>query len=321
MDGRGLPKSPGVGPPGDGRRTVEWIDLAALMRIESLELRARVLVDGLLAGRHRGPRHGQSIEFSEYRAYAVGDDPRSIDWKLFARTDRCYVRRFEQEIQLACTLVLDNSRSMLFGAPHSKGEYARTLAATLAYSLLKQRDAVGLVHFADGPTEFLPAQARSGQLHRILVSLSRAAEGRSTGLPATLEAVAATTRRRGIVIVLADLLSELDGLEQRLAQLQSRGQDVVMLQILDAAELSFDLGPQGILEDLESGRRLAVDPTTARDRYQSRLNAHLADLDSMCRRQSVDLVRVTTDVLPGDALARVLERRQRVLARRRRSAA
>lgn len=336
MQGRGRPNLPGAGPD-PGRRTVEWIDPAALMKIDSLELRARVLVDGLLTGRHRGPRHGQSVEFSEYRAYTPGDDPRSLDWKLFARTDRSYVRRFEEETSLGCTIVLDDSRSMLYGSGDwTKADYARTLAATLTHFLLQQRDAVGLVLFDDAPTEVIPTQHRGGQLYRVLVALegsglrgarsaaagpNQSQQPPSPGLPATLESIAAATRRRGIVLVLSDLLSELDGLEQSLGVLQTRGQDVILLQILDPAELTLDVDGPAILEDLETGRRLAVDPAMARRSYRERIDAHLVELDTLCQRQAVDLVRVQTSESPGDALAAVLHRRRCTLAGRRRSAA
>src|SRR5262249_9700638 len=153
--------------------TVELIDPAALMRMQSLELRAKRVVDGFRNGLHRSPVHGFSVEFTEYRQYLPGDDLRHLDWKLFARSDRYYIKRYEDETNLCCHLVLDLSRSMEFGSRWTKADYARTLAATVAWFLHEQRDAVGLVLFDENPREAIPARFRTGHLHRLLVALSR----------------------------------------------------------------------------------------------------------------------------------------------------
>ena len=165
------------------RQAASFIDPHTLMRIKSLHLRARVVVQGFLSGLHRSPHHGFSVEFSEYRQYSPGDDPRYLDWRLYARTDRYYIKRFEDETNLRCHLLVDLSRSMGFGSvEYTKVDYARTAAATLAYFLSMQRDAVGLLTFDQAISDYLPARYRPGHLHRLMVCLERAVAGTSTDL-------------------------------------------------------------------------------------------------------------------------------------------
>src|SRR5215469_11295173 len=215
-----------------GASGASLIDPQTLMRIKSLQMRARVAVEGFIKGIHRSPYHGFSVEFSEYREYSPGDDPRYLDWKLYARSDRYYVKRFEDETNLRCYLVLDSSRSMGYRSPamsYSKSDYARTVAATIAYFLSTQRDAVGLLAFEDRITEHLPPRYRPGQLRRLLTALEREPQGRATNLAEPLEQIAATVHKRGLIIVISDLLAPTDTLKTRLGYLRSRGHDVIVL--------------------------------------------------------------------------------------------
>src|SRR4051794_16779285 len=178
------------------------IDPQTLMRIKSLQMRAKVAVEGFIKGIHRSPYHGFSVEFSEYREYSPGDDPRYLDWRLFARSDRYYVKRFEDETNLRCQLVLDTSRSMGYrSGAYSKIEYARTAAATIAYFLSTQHDAVGLMTFEDRIVDYLPARHRPGHLRRLMAILDREPAGKATDLAGPLEQVAATVRKRGLIIL------------------------------------------------------------------------------------------------------------------------
>ena len=190
------------------------IDPRTLMRIKSLQIRARVAVEGFIKGIHRSPYHGFSVEFSEYREYSPGDDPRYLDWRLYARSDRYYVKRFEDETNLRCNLVVDTSRSMGYrSGPYSKSDYARTAAATIAYFLASQRDAVGLLLFEDRITDYLPPRYRPGHLRRLMAVLDREPEGRATNLVEPLEQIAATVRKRGLIILISDLLAPADSLQ------------------------------------------------------------------------------------------------------------
>lgn len=272
------------------------IDPRALMRIQNLQLRAKVVVEGFFAGLHRSPYHGFSVEFSEYRPYAPGDDPRYVDWRLYARTDRYYVKRFEEETNLRCHVILDTSRSMGYGSHGiSKSEYARTVAATLAYFLAQQRDAVGLVTFDDRIGEFIPARFRPGHMHRLMIALQRSLAGKSTELALPLEQVARTVRRRGLITLISDLLAPLDSLETNLGYLRSRGHEVIVLRVLDPAELDFRLSDPAIYRDLETQRQIYVDPSAARETYLARFQEHAARVEAACNDLGIDHYLLTTD--------------------------
>jgi uncharacterized protein (DUF58 family) len=266
------------------------------MRIKSLEVRARVVVEGFFKGLHRSPFHGFSVEFSEYRQYTPGDDPRYLDWRLFARSDRYYVKRFEDETNLRCHLVLDTSRSMGYRSiGYSKSEYARTAAATIAYFLSTQRDAVGLITFEDRIIDYLPARYRPGHLRRILGVLEREPSGRATDLAGPIEELAATVRKRGLIILLSDLLADASALKTRLGYLRSRGHDVIVLRVLDPAEVAFGFATAAMFLDVESGRELYVDPDQARAEYLRRFRAHAAEAERACVDLGIEFVTVTTD--------------------------
>ena len=266
------------------------------MRIKSLQMRARVAVEGFLKGIHRSPYHGFSVEFSEYRQYSPGDDPRFLDWRLFARSDRYFVKRFEDETNLRCSIVLDTSRSMGYGSgPFTKSDYARTAAATLAYFLNTQRDAVGLVTFEDRVVEFLPPRHRPGHLRRLMAILDREPMGRATDLAGPLEEVAATLKKRGLVVLISDLLAPIDALRTRLGYLRARGHDVIVLRVLDPAELTFEFETPAMFHDLESGREIYVDPGSARAEYLRRFEEHAAGIAKACADLGIEYASVATD--------------------------
>jgi uncharacterized protein (DUF58 family) len=293
-----------------------FTDPVALMQIRSLELRAKAVVEGFLSGLHRSPYHGFSVEFSEYRQYVSGDDPRYLDWRLLARSDRYYVKRFEEETNLRTHLLLDTSKSMTFGSlPYNKSDYAKTLAATLGYFLNAQRDAVGLVRFDERIDEFIPARYRIGHLRRIMLALEKPAEGRSTNLAQPLDEVAERVRKRGMLVLLSDLLAPLDDLETKLSYFRARGHEVVLFQILDPAELTLDFEEPTLFFDVESGREVYVDPSLARERYVSRLNAHLEAVRTSCGRLGVDAFRLTTDLPLETALGDFLRSRLKTVTK------
>jgi uncharacterized protein (DUF58 family) len=266
------------------------------MRIKNLQLRAKVVVEGVLSGLHRSPYHGFSVEFSEYRQYTDGDDLRYLDWRLFARSDRYYIKRFEDETNLRCYLLVDLSRSMGFGSlAYTKADYAKTAAATLAYFLSLQRDAVGLITFDEQIQEYLPARFRPGHMHRVMLALERALAGSATDLAAPLEQIAKTAAKRGLVVLLSDLLAPIDTLERHLGYLRSRGHEVVVIRVLDPAEVEFRFDESAIFHDLESGKQLYVDPQTVRERYLQRFTEHADAITRACSRLGIDSYRLATD--------------------------
>ncbi|HXT59263.1 MAG TPA: DUF58 domain-containing protein [Pirellulales bacterium] len=272
-----------------------FVDPAALMRIKSLELRAKIVVEGFFNGLHRSPFHGFSVEFSEYRQYTPGDDLRYLDWRLFGRSDRYYIKRFEDETNLRCHLLLDMSRSMGFGSlAYDKAEYAKTAAATFAYFLSIQRDAVGLVTFDEQIQEYLPARFRQGHMHRVMLCLERSLAGTATDLGPPLEQIAKTASKRGLIVLISDLLAPIGALETQLGYLRSRGHEVVVLRVLDPAEIDFRFDEAAVFQDLESGREIYVDPLSARERYLERFARHAAEIAAACNRLGIDYYPLST---------------------------
>ena len=272
------------------------MDPSVVMSIRSLELRAKVIVQGFRTGLNRSPRHGFSVEFSEYRQYTPGDDPRFLDWKLFARTDRSYIRLFEDETNLRCYLITDFSRSMSFGSVGwTKHDYGRTIAAVLAWVLNKQGDAVGLCLFDERLRTVVPARYRPGQLRRILMTLEEPTSGQATNPASALEHAAARLPRGGLAVVISDLLAPVKQFATGLKLLRGRGHDVIVCQVLDPLELSLDIDGPRLFEDLESRRSVYADPETTRANFKERINVHNEQLESVCTQLGVSFVRVTTD--------------------------
>ena len=272
-----------------------FLDPAALMTIRNLELRARTVVEGFWHGMHRSPYHGFSVEFTEYRPYTPGDDPRYLDWRLVARTDRYFIKKFEDETNLRCHLLVDSSRSMNFGSrPYTKLDYARTLAATLAYFLGQQGDATGLLTFDEKVREYLPARHRPGHLRHLMLALDKPAAGTATNLAAPLRRIAELTRKRGLVVLLSDLLAPVETLEAPLALLTAARHEVIVFQVLDPAELAFDFSTASRFLDLETGRDIFLDPTLARADYARRLDEHLTAVRGICQRLGITHIQIST---------------------------
>ena len=296
---------------GSSRYKQPRVDPESLMRIKNLQLRAKVVVEGFYSGLHRSPFHGFSTEFSEYRQYVQGDDLRYVDWKLYARTDRHYIKRFEDETNLRSYLLVDRSRSMEFGSlSYNKSDYATTLAATLAYFLNRQRDAVGLLTFGDEIGEFVPARYRTGHFHRLLVGLETPLSGKSTNLVSPIRQMAELTRRRSLVVLISDLLADPAGLDKNLGVLRSCGHEIVVFQVLDPAEIDFQFDQPALFEDLESGKRLYIDPSTAKQKYLEGMAAHESIIRKACENHGIDRFQLRTDQPLEEAMFNFLQVRQ-----------
>ncbi|MBN8246610.1 MAG: DUF58 domain-containing protein [Verrucomicrobia bacterium] len=266
------------------------------MTIRNLELRARAVVEGFRSGLHRSPYHGFSVEFTEYRQYTPGDDLRHLDWRVVARSDRYFLKKFEDETNLRCHLVVDQSRSMDFGTVgHTKAAYAATLAATLAYFLHLQGDAIGLLSFDDRVREYLPARHRPGQLRHLMLALEKPAGGRATDLQAPLRRLVEIVRKRGLLVVVSDFLAPLDRLEGALGMLIASGHEVMLFPVQDPAEAEFGFDQPALFEDVENERVLFIDPTAARGEYRRRMEAHGSGLRDLCQRLGVVMHPVRTD--------------------------
>ena len=254
---------------------LRFLDPAVLARLGTLELKARTVVEGFLTGLHRSPYKGFSVEFAEYRQYMPGDDLSTIDWKVYARSDRFYVKKFEEETNLDCYLLLDISASMGYGSRITKIRYASMLAASLAYLMNRQRDAVGLTTFDDSIVSMLPPSARPGHLRSILLTLDGMALGHKTDVSKPLHLLADGIAKRGMVVLISDLLDDPASVVDGLRHFRFRGTDVIVFHIMDPDELTFPFERASRFRDLERGDELMAVPAVVREDYLSALNTAL----------------------------------------------
>ncbi len=286
------------------------VDARALAEIGNLALRARLVADGALAGMHRSRQHGSSVEFAEHKEYSPGDDVRHLDWRAFARFDRDFIKRFEDETAIRALMVVDASGTMGYPAEPEerlgKLDYAKTAAAALAFVLARQGDAVGLATFRERLEIQVPARARRGQLQELLGSLESLRPGGPTGLDQALDALTEGLSKRTLIVLLSDLLDGgLDALP-RLARLRARRHDVVVLHVLDPDELDFPFEDRTLFVGLEGPIELQVDPRDLRRAYLEEMARFRAEAEAACRRARVEYHLARTDESPGRLLARLL---------------
>jgi uncharacterized protein (DUF58 family) len=249
-------------------RERQFLDPAVIARLGTLELKARTIVEGFLSGLHRSPFKGFSVEFAEYRQYIHGDDLATIDWKVYARSDRYHVKKFEEETNLDCHLMLDVSGSMGYGSKGlTKLEYGSCLAASIAYLMNRQRDAVGLIAFDDRIVDMLPASARPGHLRALLLSLDRLRVGKETDVSKPLHQLADSLSKRGIVVLISDLLDDPEAVLRGLKHVQFRGTDVIVFHVLDPDEIDFPFERATRFEDLETTEEIMAVPGLVREHY------------------------------------------------------
>lgn len=285
-------------------------DLAA--RISQLEVRARQIVEGLIAGRHRSPYRGSSVEFAQHREYAPGDDFRHLDWKVWARNDRYYVKQFEEETDLRATMLLDASESMSYGVGTArKYEYASQLVAALSYLLLRQFDSVGLITFDNEiRSDISPRNARN-HLRTILQSLGDCSPDRKTDVGPLFRTLSERLTRRGMVILISDLLLPPDTLARGLRQMRRRRHDVIVMHVMHADEIDFRFDGLTRFDGLESTTYLTCDPRALRDDYLRALDRHLVAVRHLCAASGVDYHLVRTSDAPEAVIARLLQAKDR----------
>ena len=289
-----------------------FLDPAVLSRIGNLELVARTVVEGFVSGLHQSPFLGFSVDFAEYRQYMPGDDIRRIDWKVYGRSDRFYVKEYEGETNTNVYLLLDVSASMGYkSGAVSKIEYASYLAAALAYFAQQQKDSVGLVTFDEKLVEKLPARGRLGHMSSILHILDRVNPSASTEFQKPLRALAETFRRRGIVVLISDLYAPVEDVVRSLRQFRHRGNDMVVFQILDPQEKEFRFSKVFRMEDMETKREVVMVPDEVRDEYLQRLNEHMQVIKRECGILGIDYLLLQTSQPLDFALYRYLATRQK----------
>ncbi len=287
-----------------------FLDPKTLARISQLDLLARTLVEGFISGLHRSPFLGRSLDFAEHRPYMPGDDIRKIDWRVYARTDRYYVKEFDADTNTNCTIVLDVSRSMNFGYEGiTKFDYGRYLAACLAYFSHKQRDRIGLVTFDQDVVDWVPPSAK--HLEIVLHTLEASKSEREGTLAAPLAKVAGTMGRRSIVVVISDFYEDPDVIVGAMGLLRGKGNDVLAFHLLDQAELDLPFSDAAEFEDLESGERIPVVPEAARVEYRRRVEEHIEQLRSRLTEGGVDYAFFNTSTPLDFALFSYLSSRRK----------
>lgn len=292
-------------------RGAQFVDPKALARIHNLELLARSVVDGFINGLHRAPHLGFSLDFAEHRSYEPGDDLRRVDWRLFARTDRYYVKQFEADSNSNCVVALDVSKSMRFGSQGiTKLDYGRYLAASLLYLSSTQRDRVGLVTFDTDVIEYVPPSAK--HLEYALFALDRVGERGPGSLAAPLLKMTDRLRRRGIVAIISDLYEEPDAVARAITPLKYQGHDVVVFHVLDPAEIDFPYDEAASFGDLESDERMPIVPESVRDQYKALVQAHIDALSKRFTDNRIDYALFRTSVPLDYALFRYLSMRERL---------
>ena len=286
------------------------LDPSIIGKVAKLELRARLVVEGYVSGLHRSPYRGFSVEFAEHREYAPGDDLRYLDWKVYGKSDRFYVKRYEEETNLLCHVVLDVSESMDFGTEGvSKFDYAATCAAALAHLVVEQSDAAGLVLFDDDVRAVLPPGNSTLHLKHIFDTIEKAKTTGRTDVGKVLVRVADQLRKRGLVVVISDLVGDVEDVLRGLRQLRSRRHDVIVLQVLDPAEIEFPFENMTLFEGLEGHDDLLADPKALRQSYLSRLETFRTRLRAGCLAERIDIVEMSTRTPLDVALTSYLSRR------------
>lgn len=292
--------------PGSG-----FVDPRVLSRIDNLELVARTVVDGFLNGLHRSPYLGLSLDFAEHRAYMPGDDIRRIDWRVFARTDRYYVKEFEADTNTNFMAVLDVSKSMAYGSRSiSKLDYGRYLAASLTYFSHQQRDRVGLVTFDDDIVEYVPPAAK--HLDVVLHAIDRVEPKRPGKLGPPLLKASESLRRRGIVVLISDFYEEPEAVVEAVTHLRGKGNDLLVFHVLDPAEIEFPFDEAGSFEDLETGERIPIVPETQRAKYRELIQGHVSTLARRLTEMRVDYGLFDTATPLDYALFTYLSNRERM---------
>jgi uncharacterized protein (DUF58 family) len=288
-----------------------FLDPVTLAKVRNLEFRARLIVEGYLSGMHTSPYHGFSVEFAQHREYVPGDDIKHLDWKVYVRTDRYYLKQYEQDSNLVCWLLVDQSESMLYrSGPVSKYEYCCMIGAALAYLILRQQDSIGMATFDDRIRQMIPPSSQAGHLHEVLKVLDDGGARERTRLAPVFHEMAERVRRRSVIVILSDLLDDVPDLLKGLRHLRHNGHEVLVFHVLDPAELDFPFQTATLFRGLEQLPALATEPRVLRSAYLHELQAYLGELERGCREQEVDYVRLGTNANLGITMSAYLAQRR-----------
>jgi uncharacterized protein (DUF58 family) len=292
----------------------EYLDPIFLSKLANMELVARCAVEGFFSGLHPSPFHGFSAEYSDHRQYHPGDELKFVDWKVFGRSDKLYIKRFQQETNTTVYILLDNSKSMSFAGERSisKSEYGSYLAAALSYLMLSQGDSTSLMLFAERIVKKIPASSRRTHLNIILTTLQHNKPSGRTNLASVLHTLAETTNRRGLVILISDLLDDEDSIFKGLSHLKFLRHDVIIFQIMDHQEINLDYEGLIQFEDMESGDKIRTFPQSVKHTYRQRVTEFLDEIEKTAGRSNIDYCFIDTSEPLDRALIAYLAKRKRM---------
>ena len=293
---------------------LRYLQPDVVAKLSNMELIARLVVEGFITGLHKSPYHGFSVEFAEHRQYMAGDEIRHIDWKIYGRTDRYYIKQFEEETNLKAYIVLDGSGSMAYASEGrlTKLEYASYVAAALAHLLIAQRDAVGFVHYDEALRTYMPPHATKSYLREILRALHAVKPANKTATSSTLHEVAERIKRRGLIILLSDLFDDPRQVMTALKHFRHKKNEVIVMQVLDPLERSFAFDRDAVFRDMETGEKITTQPWHIQQSYREEMKKFLDSYKRECRQNNIDYILLDTATPFDVALFEFLHKRQKM---------
>lgn len=291
----------------------KYLEPEMVARLSNMSLRARLVVEGYIIGQHKSPFHGFSVEFAEHRAYGPGDEIRHIDWKLYGKTDRFFVKQYEEETNLRSYILLDTSRSMEYKSNKiSKLDYGNYLSAALAYLMINQQDGVGLTLFDNQIQTFIPPRSKPSHVNTILTHLDKTGSAKDTDVGIVLHEMAERIKKRGLIILISDLFDETENIINGLKHFRHNKQEIIVFHIMDRKELNFDFSNRTKFKDMETDEQITTEPWKIRKIYQKAIQSYQDELRLRCREQKIDYVPLFTDQNLDLALNEYLKKRQRL---------
>lgn len=292
----------------------KYLEPQIIAQLENIELKARLVVEGFITGLHRSPYHGFSVEFAEHRQYRAGDEIRHIDWKVFGRTEKFFVKQFEEETNLRSVLAVDSSASMGYASKGniSKFEYSTYLAAALAFMLIKQRDAIGLALYDTKVQSYLPPRSKPSYIYEILKSLVATKPANETGTSKALDELAERIKRRGLVVIFSDFFDDPQSVLNALKHFRHRNHEVLAFQVLDPREIDFKFGPGATFKDLETGEEMITQPYQIQKTYSIAVKEFIAYIETECHNHNIDYHLIKTSEPFDKALKEYLTKRSRM---------
>ena len=291
----------------------QYLEPEMVARLSNMSLRARLVVEGYIIGQHKSPFHGFSVEFAEHRAYGPGDEIRHVDWKLYGKTDRYFVKQYEEETNLRSYILLDTSRSMEYKSNKiSKLDYGNYLSAALAYLMINQQDGVGLTLFDNQIQKFIPPRSKPSHINTILTHLDKIGSGKDTDVGIVLHEMAERIKKRGLIILISDLFDETENIMKGLKHFRHNKQEIIVFHIMDRKELDFNFTNRTKFKDMETDEQITTEPWKIRKVYQQAIRSYQDELRLRCREQKIDYVPLFTDQNLDLALNEFLKKRQRL---------